>query len=72
MHPTPRLCQMKRLEGRNFGFSLQMDHSSQNLKISHVAPWSPAELSGLRKGDRVLEVNEEYVDNMDFSRVSVQ
>lgn len=37
-----------------------------------MEPWSPARLGGLREADRVLEVNEDFVDKMDIGRVGVQ
>lgn len=70
--PLPRMCHLKRLEGQNFGFYLQADQSGRAPEVLTVEQWSPAELSGLREGDRVLEVNEDFVDKMDFHKVGVQ
>ncbi|XP_060902173.1 Na(+)/H(+) exchange regulatory cofactor NHE-RF4-like isoform X1 [Labrus mixtus] len=69
---VPRLCQLKRVDEQSFGFNLRTDLSGRALEVRNVQPWSPAEHGGLRDGDRVLEVNEEHVENRDFSRVRVQ
>lgn len=67
--PVPRLCQIKCKEGQSFGFNLRMERSCRGYVVHQVDPWSPAELSGLKDGDRVLEVNEDFVDDMEFPRV---
>lgn len=68
----PRLCHLSRLKGQSFGFHLGVDQISQALEVRAVAPWSPAKHGGLREGDRVLEINEEFVDKVDLHRVGVQ
>uniref|UniRef100_A0A673ZLY1 PDZ domain-containing protein n=1 Tax=Salmo trutta TaxID=8032 RepID=A0A673ZLY1_SALTR len=66
---VPHLCQIKCKECQSFGFHLRMERSCRGYVVHQVDPWSPAELSGLKDGDRVLEVNEDFVDDMEFPRV---
>nr|XP_056704444.1 Na(+)/H(+) exchange regulatory cofactor NHE-RF1 [Euleptes europaea] len=52
----PRLCQMKK--GPNgYGFNLHSDKTKPGQFIRAVDPDSPAEASGLRPQDRIIEVN---------------
>uniref|UniRef100_A0A3B1K3H5 Na(+)/H(+) exchange regulatory cofactor NHE-RF3-like n=1 Tax=Astyanax mexicanus TaxID=7994 RepID=A0A3B1K3H5_ASTMX len=65
----PRLCLLKREEGVGFGFFLRKERSCRGHVVQQVSPWSAAERSGLRDGDRVLEVNEDFVDNQEYEKV---
>ncbi|KAL6471061.1 hypothetical protein MHYP_G00197110 [Metynnis hypsauchen] len=65
----PRLCLLKREEGEGFGFYLRKETGCRGHVVQQVAPWSAAERSGLRDGDRVLEVNENFVDNQEYEKV---
>lgn len=65
----PRLCLLKREEGQGFGFYLRKESGYRGHVVHQVAPWSAAERSGLRDGDHILEVNEAFVDNQEYSKV---
>lgn len=65
----PRLCVLKREEGQGFGFYLSKDTGCRGHVVRQVEPWSSAERGGLKKGDRVLEVNEDFVDDKEHSTV---
>merc|ERR1711953_1139791 len=56
--PPPRLCHViKRPDFSGYGFNLHAERSRPGQFIGKVDPGSPAEMSGLREGDRIVEVN---------------
>uniref|UniRef100_A0A8D0H5U1 Na(+)/H(+) exchange regulatory cofactor NHE-RF n=1 Tax=Sphenodon punctatus TaxID=8508 RepID=A0A8D0H5U1_SPHPU len=57
----PRLCQMIKGE-TGYGFHLHGEKGKSGQFIRKVEPGSPAEASGLRAGDRVVEVNRVNVE----------
>ncbi|KAM6959263.1 Na(+)/H(+) exchange regulatory cofactor NHE-RF3 [Aplochiton taeniatus] len=67
--PVPQLCRIKRVQGQSFGFCLRVERGVRGYVVRHVESWSPAQRSGLCDGDRVLEVNEEYVNNTELAKV---
>ncbi|XP_075759829.1 Na(+)/H(+) exchange regulatory cofactor NHE-RF1 isoform X2 [Pelodiscus sinensis] len=64
----PRLCQMKK--GPNgYGFNLHSDKTKPGQFIRAVDPDSPAESSGLRPQDRIIEVNGQCMEGKQHSDV---
>lgn len=57
----PRLCYITKGE-RGYGFHLHGEKNKGAQFIRKIDPGSPADLSGLRSGDRVVEVNGENVE----------
>uniref|UniRef100_A0A4W5PRJ5 PDZ domain-containing protein n=1 Tax=Hucho hucho TaxID=62062 RepID=A0A4W5PRJ5_9TELE len=57
----PRLCFLTK-GPRGYGFHLHGERNKGGQFIRKVEPGSSAELSGLRAGDRVVEVNGENVE----------
>ncbi|KAL3197564.1 hypothetical protein MRX96_044885 [Rhipicephalus microplus] len=58
VHDGLRLCHLSKWPNFDgYGFNLHADKKRQGHFIGQVDPGSPAELGGLRKNDRLLEVN---------------
>lgn len=64
-----RSCLLKREVGQGFGFYLRKESGCRGHVVQQVAPWSAAERSGLRDGDRILQVNEAFVDDQEYTKV---
>lgn len=53
-----------------YGFHLHGERNKGGQFIRKVEPGSPADLAGLKPGDRVVEVNGENVENESHCQVS--
>ncbi|KAJ8280580.1 hypothetical protein GJAV_G00056480 [Gymnothorax javanicus] len=67
---VPHICLLTRKQEDSFGFYLHVEKGQQGHMIREVEPWSVADRSGLRNGDRLLEVNEEFVDDVEHHKVA--
>lgn len=65
----PRLCYLTKGEC-GYGFHLHGERSSGAQFIRRIEAGSPAELAGLRSGDRVVEVNGENVEKESHQQAS--
>ncbi|XP_077962255.1 NHERF family PDZ scaffold protein 4b isoform X3 [Gasterosteus aculeatus] len=67
---SPRLCVLKRAEGGSYGFRLRVERGLQGHIIRKVVAGGAAGCSGLQDGDRLLEVNNCYVDDVSHPEVA--
>nr|XP_014350402.1 PREDICTED: Na(+)/H(+) exchange regulatory cofactor NHE-RF4 [Latimeria chalumnae] len=67
--PKLRVCLLRKKEGESFGFYLRQELGKEGHIIRMVEPMSPAEFSGLREGDRLMEVNGDSMDTMEHFKV---
>ncbi|XP_048199942.1 LOW QUALITY PROTEIN: Na(+)/H(+) exchange regulatory cofactor NHE-RF4 [Perognathus longimembris pacificus] len=65
----PRFCLLSKEHGESFGFHLQHQLGRAGHVVCRVEPGSPAQLHGLRVGDRILAVNSNVVDHEDHGVV---
>lgn len=67
--PSPRLCVLNREEEESFGFNLRVERGRHGHIIRSVVSGGVAGRSGLQDGDRLLEVNNCYVDDIPHPEV---
>lgn len=68
----PRLCVLRREQGESYGFFLRVEKGQRGHIIRNVAAGGIAERSGVRDGDRILEVNCCFVDDISHQEVSMK
>ncbi|XP_029704412.1 NHERF family PDZ scaffold protein 4b isoform X2 [Takifugu rubripes] len=69
--PSPRLCLLNREDdGESYGFRLRVERGRLGHIIRSVAPGGAAAHGGLRDGDRLLEVNDCYVNDLPHPEVA--
>ena len=70
--PQPRLCHISKWENfEGYGFNLHADKSRPGQYIGKVDSGSPAEMAGLKEGDRIVEVNSVNIANENHKQVSL-
>ncbi|KAM9299423.1 Na(+)/H(+) exchange regulatory cofactor NHE-RF4 [Gastrophryne carolinensis] len=66
--PTARIYVLRKDASGNFGFTLRKEEGRGGHIVHNVIPMSPAHLSGLKEGDRLLKINGEYVHEQEHLR----
>lgn len=56
--------------GQTFGFYLRAEQSEEGHLIRCLEMGGPAELAGMKDGDRILRVNGTFVDGLNHPEVS--
>ncbi|XP_061608584.1 NHERF family PDZ scaffold protein 4b [Phyllopteryx taeniolatus] len=68
--PRPHLCVLKKEEGETYGFHLRVEWVKQGHIIRNVVSGGVAGRCGLEDGDRLLEVNNVYVEDAPHQEVA--
>ncbi|XP_042350900.1 Na(+)/H(+) exchange regulatory cofactor NHE-RF3 [Plectropomus leopardus] len=65
----PRVMSLTKRPGHTFGFYLRAEHAEEGHLIRCLEMGGPAELAGMKDGDRILRVNGTFVDGLSHSEV---
>merc|ERR1712130_133010 len=68
--PRPRLCHLRKWANfQGYGFNLHTDKSKESQLVGNVDPESPADAAGVKRGDRIIEVNGTNISNENHTQV---
>jgi hypothetical protein len=68
--PYVRLCHIKKWkECKCFGFNLQSKRDDLCHYIGRVEPGSPAQMAGLRAGDKIVEINKISIEKFNYDKI---
>ncbi|XP_073329231.1 Na(+)/H(+) exchange regulatory cofactor NHE-RF3 [Pagrus major] len=65
----PRVISLTKRTGHTFGFYLRVEQGEEGHLIRCLEMGGPAELAGMKDGDRILRVNGTFVDGLPHSEV---
>ncbi|XP_047226542.1 Na(+)/H(+) exchange regulatory cofactor NHE-RF3 [Girardinichthys multiradiatus] len=65
----PRVISLTKNPGQTFGFYLRVERNEEGHLIRCLEMGGPAELAGMKDGDRILRVNGTFVDGLPHSEV---
>ncbi|XP_041933783.1 Na(+)/H(+) exchange regulatory cofactor NHE-RF3 isoform X2 [Alosa sapidissima] len=66
----PRVIVLSKRDGQTFGFFLRVEKDEEGHLIRSLDMGGPAELAGLKDGDRIIRVNGVFVDNTEHAQVA--
>lgn len=67
----PKVISLTKRPGQTFGFYLRVEHGEDGHLIRSLEMGGPAELAGMKDGDRIIRVNGAFVDSLSHSEVSM-
>lgn len=66
----PKVISLTKTPGKTLGFYLRVEQGEDGHIIRCLELGGPAELAGMKDGDRILRVNGTFVDGLPHSEVS--
>lgn len=64
-----RVISLNKKPGQTFGFYLRLEHDEEGHLIRCLEMGGPAELAGMKDGDRILRINGTFVDSKSHTEV---